>query len=367
MTASTMADKKFIIRNLSIAPRDDRGERVVPIYRKIIDDYKKALFEHRLMPGDRIESITGLQQKFGISRETAKKVLNLLADEGLIEQYAGKGSFVARPGEKQAVWGVVLPFYSIQYEDLLSRIADKLVPGGRELRHFCDYNNWENEIRMVGSMLKESYEAIIVIPTMDETRTRDFYQKRPSFGSPIVFLDHTMTNYDYPCVIQSYDLGLVRGMRHLLDVTGGTIALVKNDMWSGMNMIQEHLVETYEDFLGKRRPGAKPLVLSRVGDLTEELVMARGIEGIFCCDDISAVQVIGRLGEKGIRIPEDVRIVSYGNTDIARFFTPAITSVDSCNEEMASKIVELLSPVMSDRAIENRRYVAQPEVISRGT
>ncbi len=362
-----MADRKLITRNLNIGPRNETGGKIVPIYRKIIDDYKRALLEHRLMPGDRIESISELQRNYKISRETAKKVLNLLADEGLIEQHAGKGSFVARPGEKQTVWGVVLPFYSVQYEDLLSRIAGRLAPHGRELRHFCDYNGWENEIRMVGSMLRENYEAIIVIPTMDETRTKDFYLKRPSFGSPIVFLDHTMTNYDYPCVIQSYDLGLVRGMRYLLENTGGTVALVKNDLWSGMNMIQEHLVETYEDFLGKRRPGTKPLVLSRVNDLTAEFVRARGIEGIFCCDDVSAVQAIGHMREQGMRIPGDVRVVSYGNTDIARFFTPAITSVDSCNGEMASAIVELLGPVMSGGAIENRKCVAQPAVIVRET
>ncbi|TAL38670.1 MAG: GntR family transcriptional regulator [Spirochaetes bacterium] len=362
-----MADNQRVTGNLNIGPREGDDPAVYPLYKKILSEYKQTILEHRLMPGDRIESITGLQTKYRISRETAKKVLNLLADEGLIEQHAGKGSFVAKPRDKKSVWGVVLPFYSIQYEDLLARIADKLAPRDRELRHFCDYNSWENEIRMVGSMLRENYEAVIVIPTMEESKTKDFYLKRPSFGSPIVFLDHTMTNYDYPCVIQSYDLGLVRGMRRLLETTHRTIALVKNDTWSGMNMIQEHLVETYEDFLQKQRPGARPLVLSRVSDLSAAMVAEKGIEGIFCCDDISAAQVIGRIGEQGIRVPGDIRVVSYGNTDVARYFTPAITSVDSCNEEMASNIVELLGPVMSGGAIENRRYVAQPEVIVRGT
>lgn len=338
-----------------------------PIYRQLVEKYKNDILSFRLKPGDRVDSIAEMQRRHGVARETAKRVLNILAQEGYIVQQPGRGSFVVDLGPKRTIWGLIFPFYSIQYEDLIHEITERAKATGRELRHFCDYNSYEEEIRLVGVMSKERYEAVVVIPTLDETKTWGFYSRLSSADSPVVLLDHTMTSNDFTFVIQSYDLGVVRAIDYLLGEKDGGIAFIENEIWGGRNMVLELMRETYRDFMRSQRPDFEPLILPRAAAIQAGELRQRGVTGIFCCDDLSAIQVIGRLKEQGAEVPRHFNVVSYGNTDLSRFFTPPITTVDPHNAEMASVLAELVHPATKAAAADKRQYVVHPNLIVRGT
>lgn len=338
-----------------------------PTYQRLVDLYRDDILRHRLRPGQQIDSISRIQLKHGVARETAKRVLNLLAQQGYIIQRRGKGSFVADRGPKAKIWGLVFPFYSIQYEDLILQTAAQAATRGREIRHYCNYNSWEEEIRLVGIMLHERYEAVVVIPTMDESKTWDFYSHLSPADSPVVLLDHTMSSNNFRYVVQSYDLGVTRALGYLLDRYGGGVAFVENEVWSGRNMVLELMRGTYLDLMRKRRPDFEPIVLSRASGVEAEELRRRGINGLFCCDDVSAIQTIGRLGEQNADVPGDFGVVSYGNTDLARFFTPAITSVDPRNAHMASVLADFICPRTDALMCVAHEHVVLPELVIRCT
>lgn len=339
----------------------------VPVYEQLVARYKDDILSHRLVPGNVVDSITQIQRRHGVSRETAKRVLGILKQEGYVIQRAGKGSFVADLRPKQKVWGVVVPFFSVQYEDLLARVTRLAAPLDREVRRFYDYNSWEEEIRLVGMMQAERYEAIIVIPTLDESRTWSFYAKLSALDSPVVLFDHTMTYRDFTFVVQSYDLGVVRAMNYLLEQKGGGVAFIKNEGWTGRNMVIELMTETYRMVLRRRLPGFEPVILDRAAQVSADALRAGGVTGVFCCDDVSAIQAIGRLREQGVQIPADMNLASYGNTDLARFFTPALTSVDPHNEDMVSRLVEVLNTEQGGSPAVHAQHVVQPELVVRET
>lgn len=339
----------------------------VPIYRQLYEQYKSDILGLRLRPGDRIRSIAELQRRHGVARETAKRVLHMLAEEGYIVQHPGKGSFVADLGPRQQVWGLVFPFYSIQFEDLIHHVAHQAQQAGRAIRHFCDYNSFEEELRLVATMLRERYEAVVVIPTLDESRTWDFYSRLSPLDPPVVIFDHTMTSHDMNFIVQSYDLGVVRAINYLLGKGRGGVAFVENEIWAGRNMVLELMRETYLEILRRRCPEQDPLILPRAHAVNARDLQERGITGIFCCDDISAIQVIGHLREQGAHVPEDFGVASYGNTDIGRFFTPAITTVDPHHAEMAQVLAQLLTAERPRDLAAQRQYVVQPDLIVRGT
>ena len=342
-------------------------EPVVPIYEQLVARYRDDIVQHRLQAGDRVDSIAGIQRRHGVARDTAKRVLNILETDGYIVQIPGKGSFVAELRPTQSVWGVVVPFFSVQYEDLLSRLTRLAAPLGREVRRFYDYNNWEEEVRLVARMQQERYEAIIVIPTLDESRTWDFYSRLSPKDSPVVLLDHTMTYRDFTFVVQSYDLGVFRAMDYLFERHPGNVAFVMNEGWSGRNMVLELMIETYKMVLRRKRPEGEPAILERASAADVEELRRKGVSGIFCCDDVSAIQTLGRLREQGVQAPGDMSLVSYGDTDLARYFTPGITSVNPHNEDMVSRLVEVLTTEHNGGPIVHRQHVIQPELVVRET
>lgn len=339
----------------------------IPVYSRIFEQMRDDILNYRLPPGARVDSINEIQTKFRVGRETAKRVLSMLATEGYIVQLRGKGSFVTDLRPKQKVWGLIFPFYSVQYEELISGISARAADYDRALHHFCNYNSYEEEIRLVSKMLHERYEAVVVIPTLDESKTWNaFYSRLPSAESSVILLDHTMTSSDFRLVVQSYDLGVIRAIQYLLARKPGGVAFVENEIWAGRNMVLELMRGTYLEHLRAHRPDVQPLILPRATEIRGAEFRERNITGVFCCDDTSAIQTIGRLREQGLKVPDDVNVASYGNTSLARYFTPAITSVDPHNAEMASVLADFLTSPDSDHAAK-RQYVVQPHLVIRGT
>ena len=256
-----------------------------------------------MRPGDRIDSITEIQRRHGVSRETAKRVLSTLADDGYIIQRPGKGSFVADLRPPKKIWGVILPFYSVQYEDLLLRLRRYAAAAGCELHHFYDDNDWQQEIRLVQTMLEERYQGVVVVPTLDESRTWDFYSSQSPQDTPVVLLDHTMSYQDFTFVVQSYDLGVVRAVNYLIECRPGNIAFVQNEGWSGRNMVLELMQETFRMVLAREQRGDAPVFLDSKPGVRALELQEQGVTGLFCCDDVTAIQVIGRLKEQGWTFP----------------------------------------------------------------
>lgn len=73
------------------------SESFIPIYFRLAEDIKQQVLSGKLKPGDMLPTEAQLCNQYGISRMTVRQGLKLLTDEGLIESYRGKGSFVAYP------------------------------------------------------------------------------------------------------------------------------------------------------------------------------------------------------------------------------------------------------------------------------
>jgi len=342
-------------------------QKFIPLYRQLFDFYKQAILTQEYPPGSRIDSINRIIERYNVSRETAKLVLSKLAAEKLILQKAGKGSFVADLGPRKAVWGVIVPFFSAQIESLLTFLGIFAAKAGKKLEHFIDYNNWREEIRLVGTMIQQRYEALIVVPTFDETKTANFYKHLVSGGTVVTLLDHTMAGSYFTYVIQSYDLGVKRAVQYLTAQSKKNLAFIKNGIWVGRNMVQELMEETFKNFVEQETPDRVAVVVDHIPKITRNFLTENKITGIFCCDDADAICLIGRLREWNIRIPEDISVISYGNTDLAKYFTPKITSIDSHCEEMAARTADIIHQHLNGQDVRYSQYVIQPDLIVRDT
>jgi DNA-binding GntR family transcriptional regulator len=98
----------------------NQNQKFIPIYQKLFQYYQEKIIQQELLPGSRIDSIHEIQKIHNVSRETAKLVLKKLSDAGLIFQKAGKGSFVVDLGPCQQMWGIIVPFFSTQIEELIN-------------------------------------------------------------------------------------------------------------------------------------------------------------------------------------------------------------------------------------------------------
>lgn len=94
-----------------------------------------------------------------------------------------------------------------------------------------------------------------------------------------------------------------------------------------------------------------------------ERAIEKGVsfDAVVCGDDITAVGVINALARRGIRVPEEVAVVGFNNSILARCCQPAITSVDSRMEDMGKRAVDLFHKVMAGEKMP-ARMVLQPRL-----
>ena len=74
----------------------DRGTPI-PLYFQIAGLLREQMAALKLRPGDLLTTDERVQEEFGVSRATARKAIDELSDEGLVERITGKGTFVSAP------------------------------------------------------------------------------------------------------------------------------------------------------------------------------------------------------------------------------------------------------------------------------
>ena len=132
-------------------------------------------------------------------------------------------------------------------------------------------------------------------------------------------------------------------------------------------MLQDFMQATFEGFVELERPRRRAIVLDHLYDLNPELVKSKKVGGVFCCDDADAIRVLGRLRQWGFHIADDISLISYGNTDLAAFFTPRITSIDSHCEVMAARTADIIKKHIRGEDVRFCQYVIQPDLVVRDT
>ena len=340
-------------------------DNFIPLYRRLTEFYQHKILNQDYLPDQRIDSISRIMDRHGVSRETAKLVLKQLIADGLVVSKAGKGTFINSQRTLKKIWGMIVPFYSSNIEQLISCLQEEAKIRGRELVYFFDYNNAEEEKQLVRTMILEGYEAIIVVPNFNEMTTSEFYRKLMPGGSKVMLVDNTMAGSYFRYVIQSYDLGVKRALDYLVLQGDGNFLLVKNEIWKGRNLLHEVMENTFRKLIEEQYPSRRLFVLSRVNDLNIDYLLNNGIDGILCCSDLDAIRVVGRLKLWNVEIQKTVSVVSYGDTELTQFFDPPITAVNCKYDEMAKQTAKLLDEDLENGLTE--QYVIQPELVIRNT
>ncbi|MDT0549822.1 MULTISPECIES: LacI family DNA-binding transcriptional regulator [Streptomyces] len=95
-----------------------------------------------------------------------------------------------------------------------------------------------------------------------------------------------------------------------------------------------------------------------------------GLDAVFAASDVMAAGARQVLREKGRRVPEDVALVGFEDSAVARHMEPPLTSVRQTTEEMGRAMVRvLLEEIESqgDRTSKRPQLVLPTELVRRGS
>jgi DNA-binding LacI/PurR family transcriptional regulator len=110
------------------------------------------------------------------------------------------------------------------------------------------------------------------------------------------------------------------------------------------------------------------------GDFTEEggrramrelLERRPDVDAVFAASDVMASGALQVLREKGRRVPDDVALIGFDDSPIARHTDPALTSVRQPIEEMGRTMARVLLEEIAARTAVRRHVVLATELVRR--
>ena len=90
--------------------------------------------------------------------------------------------------------------------------------------------------------------------------------------------------------------------------------------------------------------------------------------GLFCINDLSAVQAINAANRNNIKIPEKLNIVGFDNTMLCDMTFPALTSINQPLDKIAAKSFEILCQKIKEKKEGKsslKTIVLEPSIIKR--
>ncbi|WP_249963507.1 HTH-type transcriptional repressor PurR [Histophilus somni] len=86
---------------------------------------------------------------------------------------------------------------------------------------------------------------------------------------------------------------------------------------------------------------------------------------VFCCNDVMALGAVSAIGEKGLKVPDDISVIGYDNIHASRFFSPPLTTIHQSKSRLGVQAINLLFKRISEKGKEHEIIEIYPELVIR--
>lgn len=327
-----------------------------PKYAALANDIREKILRGVYQNGDKLPSENELAGQFHLSRQTVRQALGLLEVEGVLSRQRGSGTYVDLSGEKpqstkNMTVGVITTYITDYIFPSITRgIEEVLSQRGYHLSLGVTKNRVENESRLLRSFLESGVDGIIVegTKTAFPNPNLPLYRMLEQQGIPCVFINgyyrelhpaYVVTD-DRGCGQQAAEFLLSLGRRRL----GG---IFKSDDMQGHERyagFAEGLVkgggDLVDDYIAWYTTGDKETLFQDNAEYLLERV--KHCNGVVCYNDQIAYGLILLLQKHGVRVPEDIAVVSFDNSSISEYSPVKITSFDHPKERLGAAAAEMM-------------------------
>lgn len=218
---------------------------------------------------------------------------------------------------------------------------------------------------------QSSVEGIIAVGKYSEQEIETLKKA----ADAIVFVDYTPQDERFDSVVTDFSKATLKILRHfyaqgLTDVgyIGG-----RETSRDGSEVFEDAREQTYVQFM-KSNGSFKPermMVGKFLADDGYRLMNAMIVEkelpkALLIASDTLAIGALRALHEKGVRVPQDVSIISINDISVSKYVYPALSTIHVHTEMMGETSVDLLLERLGGRKI-GKKVVLPTELIFRNS
>lgn len=327
-------------------------------YEAVAEAIKKQIEAGTYPNGTALPTEDMLTSIYSVSRQTIRKALAMLVEQDLIVKRQGSGSVVRlnENGPRTGKIAVVATYISDYIFPSQLRAVEEVLSGNKYTAVLSATRNRVcTERAILEELIKDPVDGILIEGTKTAMPNPNFdlYQQLLSRNIPIVFfnsyypaLDGTFSvcadnragGYALACHLIDKDHTKIAGFFKSDDIQGhqrysGFIsALFEHGLIIPDENVFWYTTETKNSLFDNEQD-----VLEKLGDNT----------AVVCYNDEIAIRLVKCLLSAGKRIPEDIAVVSFDNSNLSNISPVPITSLSYEDRNIgriaAQKLVDLLN------------------------
>lgn len=279
-----------------------------------------------------------------VSAATRARVLAVLEETGYTPNAAARSMRTRQTGVLGIVVGrVTNPFYAQLAEALHQEITRRTLQMSVWISDGGPRDG--GELAALTAVQHRAIDGLIYTTVTDQSPSFRLAVER---GAPIVLLNRTLEGAEVDSVDSDNRLGAARAAAHLLELGHRRIGLASSD--PGISTAREREAG-FRDALADAGVALPATMIAR-GDFThaagrDALRRLRTRRGgpptaVFCVNDLIAFGVLDGAREAGVRVPEDLSVVGYDDTEMAAWASYGLTTIRQPMEDMARLGVDML-------------------------
>lgn len=354
------------------------------IYRELLSEIAAGKYRD----SGRLPSETQLVERFGVSRPTVARALHDLQEQGLVDRRIGSGTYVRankRPAADGAAreLGLLIPglgrteIFEVICGEIasLARVGEYMLlwGGSGHPRASLEASVQEAE-NLLEQYLERRVAGVFFAPfehrSDQDQVNRQITERLHQAGVAVVLLDRDLAPFP---------------QRSRFD-------LISIDNFAGGFLLAEHLLKLKcRRLLFVARPrsaatvdariaGAREAALAygfalpknfvRIGEPTEASFVQRLLakpwpDAIVCANDHTAATLIRTLQKRGVRVPQDVRVVGFDDVKYATLLSPPLTTIHQPCRDIAEVAFRTMLDRIAEPTLPGRTLIVAPQLVVR--
>ncbi|WP_333742821.1 LacI family DNA-binding transcriptional regulator [Streptomyces ardesiacus] len=198
----------------------------------------------------------------------------------------------------------------------------------------------------------------------------DHYRLLAERNIPVVLINASIENLDFPCIACDDAVAVEQSWRHLASLGHERIGLVlgpsdhipsrrklaaarETARAAGMELPDTHVERAMFSLEG--------------GQAAATRLLDRGVTGIICASDPLALGAVRAARRHGHHVPHDVSVVGYDDSAFMTCTEPPLTTVRQPIEAMGRAAVDLLCAQIQGTEVPHSELLFEPELVVRGS
>lgn len=295
-----------------------------------------------------------LTDRWDVNPETRRAVLELAEK---LNYRPNPISLNLKQKQSMTIAVVVPEFITSFFSEVLTGIQSVMEEQDYNILISQSHESAETELRNLQMMESKMVDGFIVSASHGQSN-KAFYNRLIDKNIPLVFVNRVCQGVPAPkVIIDDYKWSykavghlIENGYRRIMHLTGPDEIILSRDRRRGYeNALRDHGIPVDPELIIHGG-----LVMER-GVITAHriLEMDNRPDAIFAFHDPLAIGVMKTLQKNGVRIPQDIAIVGFSDSQNSLIIEPNLTSVEQPTYEMGRAAAELLLEQIRNMSVES--------------